>query len=119
MGWNHPDGKALETAKKGDRVSGTVTNVLHGRFWINVGFVQDATFKADPGRFAVGDEIVGLEVESLNRKRSRVEIKLTPDTRLKHRDPAEREKRAKKAQGGSSNISTGTKKAISAQNFSK
>merc|ERR1711976_465928 len=88
-GWQHESGKQLEAANAGDRVSGIVTNELHGRFWVNVGFAYDATFKSAPGRFAVGDEIVGLEIVSADTKQRRLAIKITNDTRLKSRTAEE------------------------------
>merc|ERR1712228_1158951 len=82
--------------------------------WVNVGFAYDATFKSAPGRFAVGDEIVGLEIVSADVKRNRLAIKITNDTRLKSRTPEEQARRrgnAKSTQGSS--IPASTKKAAS------
>merc|ERR1711920_543759 len=57
-----------------------------------------------------GDEVVGLEVVNVNPKRSRLEIKLTADTRLKSRTPEEREKRQKTTRGAAlKDVPAGTK----------
>lgn len=89
-GWQHKEGRPIEDAKVGEKVSGIVTNVLHGRVWVNAGFVSDITFKSAPGRFKVDDNLVDLEVVSINVANKFVEAAVTRDTRKKSTAPRAR-----------------------------
>merc|ERR1712151_445447 len=86
---------------------------------VDIGFEQDATFKTAPGRFAVGDEIVGLELHAINRKKNRPQVRIIADTRLKSRKPEERAKRETASSSDSKDVPSAAKSKRSTNDFSK
>merc|ERR1712118_1598 len=57
-GWAHKDAKPLSELKVGDSVKGVITNTLHRRIWIDIGYARDASLQ-----FARKDEVSALNLK--------------------------------------------------------
>jgi len=85
-GWVHRDARPVEDAKPREKVSGKVTNVWHGRVWVDAGFAKDVTFKAAPGLYKVGERLRNLQVMGYNIEQKCVEVYAPkPDLRRRMR----------------------------------
>jgi len=56
-GWGHKDAKPLSELKVGSAVKGVITNTLHRRIWIDIGYVRDASLQ-----FSRKDEVSALKL---------------------------------------------------------
>eukprot|EP00927_Polykrikos_kofoidii_P021200 TRINITY_DN20143_c0_g1_i1.p1 TRINITY_DN20143_c0_g1~~TRINITY_DN20143_c0_g1_i1.p1 ORF type:complete len:1333 (-),score=277.56 TRINITY_DN20143_c0_g1_i1:69-3989(-) len=81
--WGNPNGKPISDVKVGTKVSGIVTNILHGRVWVDAGFVMDASFFVGntAHSYKVDSKVEGLKVVSVSQEPARIEVRPTYATR--------------------------------------
>merc|ERR1712126_768803 len=73
--WLHQQATPIGNLTIGQAVSGTVTNVLHRKVWIDIGYVKDGMFnlvdEAEAQKFKVGDLVENVKVRSIDLTKKR------------------------------------------------